>query len=105
MATNIRTSAAGRRHSRSPRLAGFSVDEVLGDFAAAYRLLDCGQLAKHAGQMVAVLRGEVVGAGADATTLRETISRNHRVHPERIAIIRVVDETTMYGQSEWQQSS
>jgi hypothetical protein len=76
---------------------GFSIDDVLADFAAAYRLLEARGLDQHAGQYVAVLRGEVAGAGLDAATLRETVSCTHGVHPERVAIIRVVNEATVYG--------
>jgi hypothetical protein len=97
MGTNARTKA-------SPRKADFSVADVLGDFAAAYRLLDAGHLDNHAGQMVAVLGGKVVGAGPDGTTLRKAVSQAHRVHPERIAIIRVVAEATVLGKS-WPRSS
>jgi hypothetical protein len=91
--TKAKNRALPRNNTDRPRGATFSLNQVLGDFAAAYHLLGAGQLNKHAGQMVAVLGGKVVGTGPDATFLRMAVSQAHRVHPERIAVIRVVDET------------
>jgi len=97
MAMRTKTTASTHSRYRARQPSNFALADVLADFAAAYRLLDSGQLANHVGQMVAVLRGEVVGAGPDGVSLRARISKSRRVSPERIAIIRVFDETTVYG--------
>ncbi len=97
MATRTKTATSSKRLSRRRPRGDSSVADVLTDFATAYRLLESGQLAEHAGQLVAVLRGQVVGAGLDANHLRRAISRTHHVSPERIAMIRVFDQTTVYG--------
>ena len=96
MATRNNTVAA-RGRLRNRNRTNPPVADVLADFAAAYRLLDSGQLANYAGQHVAILHGEVVGAGPDSTSLRARVGKTRRVSPERIAIIRVFDETTVYG--------
>jgi hypothetical protein len=65
---------------------------VLADFSRAYDLLDRGALDTYGGQFVAVLQGQVVGADPDPAALREAVSEKHRIDPERMAIIQVVDK-------------
>lgn len=57
------------------------------DFRAAFRLRDGGQLAPYASEHVAVLRGRIVGHGADPTALRAWVAREFQVHPERIVTV------------------
>lgn len=76
---------------------GDAVADVLADYAAAYRLLDAGKLEAYAGKYVGFINGAVVGAAADAAALRKQISRERKVHPERIAVIHVFDEALPQG--------
>ena len=72
-----------------------SLPLVLADYTAAYQLLDSGALDAYAGSYVAVVNGAVAGSGPDSAALRQQVSRERQLHPERMAIVHVFDEATI----------
>jgi hypothetical protein len=88
-------SAGTRRRHPKNAVGEHAPEDVLADFAAAYRLLDHGELNEYRGQFVAVLDGRVVGAGPNPGKLRDQVSESHRVDPERLAIIHVLDQAVI----------
>ncbi len=65
---------------------------VLADYQAAYRVLESGGLEPYGGQFVAFLDGQFAGADPNPAELRARVSRERGVHPERLAVIHVLDE-------------
>jgi hypothetical protein len=84
-----------KQHPKKGPVPQHAQADVLADFATAYRLLDQGELNEYRGQFVAVLSGRVAGAGPNSGKLRDQVSEAHRVDPERIAIIHVLDQTVI----------
>jgi hypothetical protein len=97
MVTRSKLAVRSRNHRSARQHPEASIANVLADFAAAYRMLDSGKLARYAGQHVAVFDGEVVGAGTESSSLRSRVSKIRGMSPERLAIIHVQGETTVYG--------
>jgi hypothetical protein len=64
---------------------------VAADFEAAYQMAKAGLLNAHSGKHVAVLKRQLVGADRDLTLLREKISKQFGVDPNRIAMIYMDD--------------
>jgi hypothetical protein len=68
---------------------------VLKDYSAAYKMLESGSLEEHRGKFVAFLNSKLVGAGIDQWELRLRVSAEQKVHPERVAIIHIIDEIVL----------
>jgi hypothetical protein len=64
---------------------------VAADFEAAYQMSKAGLLHEHLGQHIAVLKRQFVGADRDSAVLREKVSRQFGVDPNRVAIIYMDD--------------
>jgi hypothetical protein len=60
---------------------------VADDYRVAYRLLEIGALTPYRGQFIAVLKGQVVGAGTDPQELRKSVAQTCKAHPHRPAVI------------------
>jgi hypothetical protein len=73
--------------------ADSQVAMVLEDFQDAYKLLESGSFEEHSGKFVACVNRDFFGVGPDSFDLRMKVSHELKVHPERIAVIRVPDET------------
>jgi len=59
---------------------------ALADFAWVGEQYNLGVLAAHAGQYIAVVRGQVVDVGSDAAGLRERAAREYGVPPGRVVV-------------------
>jgi hypothetical protein len=69
--------------------------QVMQDYRAAYRHLQTNESAEYAGQYVAFLDGQLVDADPSSADLRARVSETKNVHPERIAIVRVLDQAVL----------
>jgi hypothetical protein len=70
---------------------------VLVDWRLAEDYLAAGHFNEYRGKFVAVLKGELIGHGADPLKLRQKLARIHAVDPERLVIL-YVDDGTIYAE-------